>query len=249
MTEMPPSLPPELPPEAPGVPADEPYRRGPGAAAVFGAIALIVVGAVAALVITRSRNSGTGPATLKAGWTRRTVAAEGFSIGLPPGWTAVSTTSADDAFNTLKAANPQIATLVEKQLRTSLSSLIKLLAFDTRAPTLAEQFATNVNVVVAPAPGVPLDRFISENLAELRTTPGLSNDINSQRLTLPAGDAALVSSHLTVNAPGGAQEVAISQYLLVGGSRGYIISFSTLPSAVKTYSALFSEIARTFRIG
>lgn len=242
---QPPPLPDAGPPGSPPLPEPlpEPSRRfGP----MVPAIAAILIGAAVATTIVLVR-SGDNSESLAPGWKRTAVAAEGFSVALPPGWKPVSTTSADRAFETLKAANPGLANLVKDQLQgLNLSTLIKLLAFDTQSPTLAQQFATNMNVVVAPAAGVDIGTFLSQNLSQLTKTTGLTN-VSSSRLELPAGPAGLVKSQLTVNAPGGAQQVAITQYLVVNGEKGYIMSFSTLPGSVASYADQFLAIAKTFR--
>ena len=244
MDETPPlPLPPELLPPGmapiPDSPTPTPRRIGPIAAAVV-VIAIAAVGGTLIFKRTSDRDK------LEPGWRRARVAAEGFSLGMPPGWRSVSTTNADKAFEALRSANPQLADIVKDQLGASLSSLIKLLAFDTRSPTLAQQFATNMNVVVAPAAGIDIDTFLEQNLAQLRKTPGLAN-VESRRVDLPAGPAGQVTSQLTVNAPGGAQQVAITQYLVVNGQKGYIMSFSTLPTSMPAYVDLFQQIAETFR--
>jgi hypothetical protein len=230
------------------LPGEQLPTRPRRTALTLGAVAAIAVGAIVAILVSKSGSDGGSAATLKSGWTREAPSGQGFSVGLPPGWSSVSTKSADDAFNSLKSANPELANLVKDQLGASLSSLIRLLAFDVRSPTLAQQFATNLNVVVAPTgTGVSFDAFLEANLAQLRQTPGLGSTLRSQSLELPAGKSAKVTSQLTVNAPGGQQTVAITQYLLVNDGRGYIISFSTLPSYVGSYSSLFQEVAETFR--
>ena len=244
MDETPPlPLPPDnVPPGPPMAPEYPPPARRRAPAAVFAAIAILAIGAGLIVWSIALKDSG---AKLQSGW-RRVTTPEGFNVGLPPGWKSVSTTNADKAYEALKSANPQLANLVKDQLGSSLSSLIKLLAFDTKSPTLAQQFATNMNVVVAPAAGVGLDVFLEQNLVQLRKTPGLAG-VESSKLELPSGPAGLVTSQLTVNAPGGAQQVAITQYLLVNGSNGYILSFSTLPSFAANYKDSFKQIAETFR--
>jgi hypothetical protein len=230
------------------LPAEPPAGRGRRVAPVIVAVVLIAVGALVTVPILLLRgNDGSAPPDVKAGWKRVAPAGQGFSVYLPPQWNSVSTKSADDAFNSLNAANPQLANLVKDQLGASLSALIKLLAFDTQSPTLAQQFATNMNVVVAPTgSNISFDQFLQLNVEQLRQTPGLAG-LRQERVGLPAGESAIVSSQLTVNAPGGGQTVAITQYLLVSEARGYIISFSTLPANVAGYSPLFREIAETFR--
>jgi hypothetical protein len=249
--DNPPSLPPEPPsPDAHGLPTEPPASPSRRVTPAIGAVVALAIGALIAvpILLLRSGSDGASSADLKAGWKREAPAGQGFSVGLPPGWNSVSTKSADDAFNSLKAANPDLANLVKDQLGQSLSSLIKLLAFDVQSPTLAQQFATNMNVVVAPTgTGVSFEAFLQANLAQLRQTPGLGSTLRSENVGLQAGRSAKVTSQLTVNAPGGQQTVAITQYLLVNASRGYIISFSTLPSHVGSYTTLFQEIAETFR--
>jgi len=244
--DRPPPVPPD--PGPPGPPAVPEYPSPPSKriGLFAAAIAAVAVGAVGATLLVRSATHE-DQGKIDPGWQKVSVGAEGFSVGIPPGWKSVSTTSADQAFEALKAANPQLANLVKDQLGESLSSLIKLLAFDTNSPTLEEKFATNMNVVVAPAPGVDINTFLEQNLAALRKTPGLAN-VEYKNLRLPAGPGALVTSQLTLNAPGGAQQVAITQYLLVNGAKGYIMSFSTLPSFVHNYEADFRKIAETFRL-
>jgi len=188
-------------------------------------------------------------ATLKSGWTRHTVKAAGFNLGLPPGWRSVSTTNVDTAFDELKGANPELAAMVRDQLGSSLSRLIKLLAFDVNSPTLAEEFATNLNVIAAPLEdGVTFDQFLEQDVTQIGGVHGITKGaIDTQRLTLPAGESALIHAQLTLNGPGGPQLTSISQYLLLRGSIGYILSFTTLPSNLAAYAPLFDEIARTFR--
>jgi hypothetical protein len=242
---LPPPLPDAGPPGMAPIPETglPPSRRiSPALVAVIAAL-VVAIAAVGGTLLLRS---GGDKSTLDPGWKRVAAAAEGFSVGMPPGWESVSTTDADKAFEALQSANPQLAALVKDQLGGSLSSLIKLLAFDTKSPTLAQQFATNMNVVVAPAAGVPIETFLEQNLIQLRKTPGLSS-VESRRMELPSGPAGSVTSQLTVNAPGGAQQVAITQYLVVNGTNGYIMSFSTLPSFKQTYVRLFEQIAETFR--
>jgi hypothetical protein len=188
------------------------------------------------------------PSPVPIGWAMQEVPAEGFAVALPPTWEDVPTSSADEALGALRDANPGIAALVENQLGGTVSAFIKLLAFDLESPTLAEQFVTNMNVVVAPVPsGIKFEDFVEANLSQLRAVPGLAGDIKQETLALPAGQAAQVRSRLTLQSPDGEKIAAITQYLLVRGTRGYILSFSTTPTHEPTYAALFTRIAGTFR--
>jgi hypothetical protein len=160
----------------------------------------------------------------------------------------VPTTSADEAFDSLKADNPRLAEIARSQLSGSLSSLLKFLALDERSPTLAEQFATNMNVVVVTAPsGATLADFIDESVRQLKSLGDLVSNIEQSRVTLPAGPAGLVRSHLTVTAADGSKVAAVTQYLFLRGGTGIVLSLTTTPAHASAYAGAFQEIARSFR--
>ena len=212
------------------------------------AVLAISIGSVVGIILAVSNRKSAPVATLKPGWVRFGFATKGFGIDLPPGWKAVPATSADEQYKALKDANPKLAALVRDQGNSGASSLIALLAYDVNSPTLVRDFATNVTIAVVPLPnGTDLDTFVNDNVKQLRSVPEVAASIETQRLELPAGPAALITSHFTSNAPGGSQISANTQYLLLRGSRGYIVSFSTLPSSLGGYAPLFNEIAREFR--
>jgi hypothetical protein len=210
---------------------------------------MLAVGAIIGVLIAREGGEPVGPPiALKSGWALHTQRSDGFRIGLPGEWKPVPTTSADAAFNALKDQNPGLAAMVRDQLGGNLSALIRFIAFDVRSPTLSQNFATNMNVVLTPLPGgTNFDRFVDLNLQQLRQVPGLSETIATQRVQLPAGEAAIITSRLDINTAAGTQSAAITQYLLQRGDSGYILSFTTLPANLSTYAPLFEEVARTFR--
>jgi hypothetical protein len=251
---VPPDSPPDVPPAgAPAMPEAEPVGPRRNTALIAGLVLALAIGTGVGVGIGL-RGSGepevaeVPPSPVPAGWAIQEVPAEGFAVALPPAWRDVPTTSADEALGALRDANPGIAELVENQLGGTVSAFIKLLAFDLESPTLAEQFATNMNVVVAPVPsGIRFEDFVEANLSQLRAVPGLAGDIKQETVTLPAGRAAQVRSRLTLQSPDGEKIAAITQYLLVRGTRGYILSFSTTPTHEPTYTDLFTRIAGTFR--
>lgn len=240
-----------LPPTLPG-PEAPPARRSRGL--VLGLVLALAAGAGVGIGLGLRGGSSDDAARLPAasplpaGWELKTLRAEGFAVGLPPSWQDVPTSSADEALRGLREANPAIAALVENQLGGTVSEFIKLLAFDLESPTLTEEFVTNMNVVVAPVPdGVGFEQFVEANLDQLRTVPGLAGDIERGSANLPSGEAAIVRSRLTLQSPGGEKVAAITQYLLVRGARGYIVSFSTTPTHDREYAKTFLAIMDSFR--
>ena len=239
-----PAAPPAVP-GAPSIPSTAPRHRVSTATVI--AILALSIGAAVGIVLALANRGGGSPAAVRAGWTRHTVRASGFRIDLPPGWDAVSTTSVDAAYEELKTSSPQLAALVREQLGTGLSRLIKLLAFDTKSPTLVEDFATNVNVIVAPVGShTSFSMFLQQTLDQLQAVPGAS-DVGAQRGTLPAGQSARVRASVSLGSGASAVRYDTVQYLLLRGSTGYVISFATLPDQVEFYLPLFEEVARTLR--
>jgi hypothetical protein len=208
--------------------------------AVLSVAAVVLVGGVIGAVLALA-NRNVGLAPLKAGWTRNNVRDAGFSVDLPPGWTAVSTTRIDAAEEQLRSANPALAKLVEGKLASS--NLVQLLAFDVRSPTIMQGFPTTLTIAVPEVvDGIDLDGFLAQNLQQLRAVPGIST-IDSSRLALPAGEFALIQTEPELDG----RTTALSQFLIVHGPIAYSISFQTLPASRAAYTPLFEEIARTFR--
>lgn len=232
------------------IPPPPARSAGPGRVVALILGAALVGGVVAGLVIARSGDDDSGPTgrvTIPAGWTTHNLTAEGFRLGLPPEWKDVPPGQVDSALDDLREDNPDLAELIESQLAGSLSSLVRFFAFDTRSPTLAEEFATNVNVVVEPLPGgVDFDEYLDANLRQLRQVPGVTVSAENERVQLPGGRAGLIKSQFTLNTPGGPRQIAVTQYVLLRSDRGFILSMTTTPMHESTYVPLWDRIARTF---
>ena len=168
-------------------------RVNPAVLIALGAVLLI--GAPAALLILRSGDDGAatrvGSAALPAGWTAHEVAADGFRLGLPPQWQKVAPGEVGASLETLRKDNPELAEMIEGQVAGSLNELVRFFAFDTRSPTLAQEFATNINVVVEPLPsGTDFERYLEANLSQLRRVPTVTVSLDDDDLALPGGRAA-----------------------------------------------------------
>jgi hypothetical protein len=231
------------PPSARDVPPPRPEAGLARSRAAILAIGVVLVGgAIGAVLALANRDARGDREPLKAGWTRHDVRDAGFTVDLPPGWTAVSTTDVSAAERELRRANPTLASLVEGKLASS--NLVQLLAFDVRSPTIAHGFPTNLTIAVPQvADGIDLDAFLAENLDRLRSVLGVSKTIDTSRSILPAGESALIQTEVNLDG----RTTALSQFLIVHGPIAYSLSFSTLPASRAVYTALFEEIARSFR--
>lgn len=233
------------PPPPPSAPVKGP-RLSPLVAIILG-VALIG-GAATAIFLVRSGDGGekVGSGAAPDEWTTHDLTAEGFRLDLPPGWQKVSPGEVDASFEALRASNPDLAEQIESQAG-NLNELVRFFAFDTRSPTLAQEFATNVNVVVEPLPGgVDFAGYLDANLTQLRQVATVTVTVEDENIALPGGRAAVINSVFTLNAPTGEREVAVTQYLLMKGSRGFILSMTTTPEHTATYRPVWEQIAKTF---
>lgn len=239
------------PPEPPFSPAT-PGRKLPPVAMMVIGVAL-VAGAVVGVLIARGgdkEDSGkAGPITVPAGWATQDLSSEGFTLALPPDWKVIPPGDVEPAVDELRAENPELADLIEGQLQGSLSQLVRFFAFDTDAPTLAQGFATNVNVVVEPlqTDDVAFAAYVDANIRNLKQVPGVTVTLKDDNLALPGGRAALINSEFTLNSADGVRKIDVTQYVMLRGRRGLILSMTTTPEHAATYAQTFTDIAKTFR--
>jgi hypothetical protein len=174
------------------------------------------------------------------------VESAGFALGVPQSWNA---TSVDDfresgALEEVAEENPNLAPFLEALQQPD--SVMKFIAGD---PELREKFSTNVNVIVEDLPdGVDAEAYEQANLTNIRQGLRLEGDIAESRIDTEAGEALRIAYEHRV-AQGG-QELALSvvQVILSADNRGYVVTYSTVPSALADYEPTFDESARSFRL-
>ncbi len=207
---------------------------------VAAAVLLLGAGAVIGALLVRS-NDPAEPAPLKAGWSGQ--AGPGFTINLPPGWRKFPTTMDAKAFADLEKTDPARAAILREAFGGSVSPFVKFLAFDIGTP-VSENFLTNMQVLVLPAPN-GLDGFINFDATQLRNAPGIASSVQTQRITLPAGEAGIVTARLRLS--GTAPLAAVIHYALVVDDVGFIMQFTTLANDLAELGPEFEDVARTFR--
>src|SRR4051794_25682346 len=120
---------------------------------------------------------------------RHPVPGTAASISLPGDWRTL--TRAEVLNKALPAGvkqNPQLAPIL-RALRSS--SVLRFFAFD---PQIRNGFATNVNVLATPQPGLTFDQFARQLAYELDHSGGGLKPLarpGHRRIRLPAGPAAL----------------------------------------------------------
>ena len=123
-----------------------------------------------ALVVLTALVTGAAVTAAPIGSVKRTnVPAAGLSLALPSAWKLVDAKTAGKiAKETLAQENPQLAGILAELDRPGTG--LVFFAFD---PKGAEQFATNVNIVISRIPnGVTLAQLAAASKSELSRIPG-----------------------------------------------------------------------------
>ena len=182
-----------------------------------------------------------------AEYRRHSVPNQGVSLSLPGSWKTISAKEAvrlsGSNLDAFIKAHPELAGVVA-QLGQKNSPL-KFFAFD---PVPLRGFATNVNVVVTPLPGgISFAAFRSALVREVKTLhmTGLANS----DVRLPGGRAVRLTYSLHLTARGKPLTVATTQYAFPRPTRGVVVTYTTLPDALRAYGPVFLTSARSIRFG
>ena len=146
----------------------------------------------------------------------------GFALTIPDNWFTVDL-SEQGIQDALDAGLADLPEGFGDQVRNAISGGISLLAY--RIPDDAAAAGTNINVIVLPTYGMSLDTIEAANIVQLQQLVGEGGKVNSERVTLPSGDATVLSYELK---PAGASEaVAIEQYFIVGDDNQVVLTCTT----------------------
>jgi hypothetical protein len=205
------------------------------------ALLLIGIGAVIGILLVRPDGPQVEPAKLNAGWTR--AAGPAFTLGLPPGWRSFPTTMDERDFAELEKTDPGRAAMLRGAFGGGLSPYIRFIALDAETP-LSPAFTTNLTVIVVSAPR-GLDAFVDNDVAQLRAADGVASTVQTQRISLPAAEAAIVTAQLRlVDNP---ELAVVTHYVLVANDVGFSLQFTTNADRLTELAPTFEEVARTFR--
>jgi hypothetical protein len=195
-------------------------------AALALALGLLVVAAVPASARTSS-------------WTPHPVSAAGFTVSAPDTWvdaTRLSPKILDEA--------KQIPALTAFADLAKRSKAVKLVLVDAGATTVANHYATNMNVVVVPTLG-DLRLLRDASVAQLESTGIVVGNVASGYVTLPAGRAVRLRyrARYTTTTP----VVSLVQYLLIHRGNSVVLTYTTLPKLGTVYGSVFTQSARSLR--
>lgn len=180
------------------------------------------------------------------GWPLYEVSSGGFALSLPSDWRqfdmdpATFETTMRDALR----KNPQFEKFFGN-LRQQLAAGIKFFGVDEA--TIGSGFATNANVLTVQSGG-SLATAVADTLKELERLPAVAKPITHDRIKITAGDCERFRYRLTMQGPlGKPQHLAITQFLVIKGPLGHVITLTTLPDQEPKYTETFDQIGKSFR--
>jgi hypothetical protein len=188
--------------------------------------------------------SPAGPPSPAAGWTRTSIAADGYSIDTPKDWTAVPIGGQDiDALIAdMKSSNPELAGVLQQARDSGQAFSFVALATDkTLIGTTG--FAPNVNVVITPSQGYDSAFIAAANVIQLKKLTSVEGEIEDTALALPADPGAhRLRYHLNFNA---SLTTVATLYLITHGGKTYNITVSAVESQLVGLEDSLLTIARS----
>jgi hypothetical protein len=178
-------------------------------------------------------------ASAGGGWTTHRSASGRFTVSTPSTWIDMTrlTPQVLAKAKTVPALQQYITLL-----RTS--KVVKLLVADAGATSIANRYASNLNIVQAPTVG-DLRFQRDATVAGLRSTGVVKGAVHSKYVTLPAGKAVSLQYEARFNTT--TPTVSLQQYLLLRGGKVTVLTYTTLPKLRGTYAAVFARSVRSFR--
>jgi hypothetical protein len=182
------------------------------------------------------------PTRTKNGLTLYEVRSAGFALAVPHSWVTFEPTDVEpEAADEFLRDNPAFEGYGDMW---TPDSPIEFLAI---APGPARNGPnTSATVVVLPAPdGYTLDELARTAREEVERLGGTA--IEADRVTLPAGEAYLISYRLPYNRDGRSVTVAGRQYDLISAGHVFSLTYTTMPALAARYEGAFTRSAESLR--
>lgn len=154
----------------------------------------------------------------------------GYAVTLPEGWLRID---ADEEFMDALAeelSGEQYAEVNETfgdQLQALIEAGVTLFAF--RQSELGGDFPTNANVISLPTMGMSLDALETLNVSQLSQLPGVTSEVETERVELRSGEALHLTYTMERPTPAGEPlDVRIHQYLIQTDGEDHMLTVSGL---------------------
>jgi hypothetical protein len=178
-------------------------------------------------------------ASARTGWTTHRSTSGGFTVSTPSTWIDMTRLTPQ-----VMAKANEFPALRQYVALVRTSKVVKLLVADASATSIANRYASNLNVVQAPTVG-DLRFQRDATVAGLRSTGVVKGALHSGYVTLPAGKAVSLRYQARFGAT--TPTVALQQFLFVRGGKVTVLTYTTLPKLRGAYDAVFARSARSFR--
>ncbi len=189
------------------------------------------------------------PVSTEPGWAEYRMAADGFTISLPPDWRQVDMDpkTFDRITNEVVRQKPELRPMFAN-LREQIAAGCRFFGFDM--PSAKTGFATNVNVICFHLrPGDTLDSVVADNLAQMEGLSTISKPIAHERIMSSGGDRERLRYLLTTRTANGQDSTkSVTQYFLAKGKNGFALTLVTLPDQAAKYAQVSEKIATSFRL-
>jgi hypothetical protein len=193
--------------------------------------------------------AATSDASAPEGWERVVISDQGFSVALPEAWEPLTADALTEsgALDEILEANPDATGPIEQARTAIMSGQLALFAFDGAAENIDSGFTANVNAInVGPVEGSAADAADAV-AAEIEQQVPVTGEVETDTVTLPAGEAARIRYDWSVvNADGVPTNVSVTQYAIIGRSSGYVLSMSAATETAADYEEVFRQIAESF---
>jgi hypothetical protein len=171
---------------------------------------------------------------------RHVVRGQGISLAMPASWVATENGVSPAVLEQMARENPKLAPFVRGL--GGPNSPMKFIAFD---PNVRNAFATNVNVVVVPAPAdISFAQYKQALVAELRRI--VTGKIEQSVATIGGNQAFRASYRLRLSL-GRTVTVQTLQYAFLRPGRSVVITYTTLPALEGSHAATFRRSAASIR--
>jgi hypothetical protein len=189
-------------------------------------------------------------------WKEYSVAQpEPFRVALPDTWQAIdaSRLADDETLVKLEQQNPTLAGILRASIEQMRSGGISFVAIDPDSASGARPFADNLNVV--PPSGqvtsAQWDEYVRQSTASVKDALKLAQAPPASAVSLPNATRAteLIYTYELAMPTGERLTVAVQQYLILAGTKPYVLSMSTTQDQQATRRELFTEIANRFKPG
>ena len=186
------------------------------------------------------------------GWVLYDMPTVGLAIAAPPSWSVYSYDEAgrEKLSEDLKTKDPNVAARLQNVVQgfEGLGSVM-LLGLDVE-PADGADFVSNFNIIIEEVgPGLDLDTIADLIIPQIQALLPVASEVEQERIEIPAGDAAVLRYLMDQPLIGGdTAQIAVTQYMLINGPQGTVVTFTGPSEGMDEMSMLFEDMIETLEL-